>query len=304
MKQRSVLIILLALLVVSLASVAQASSQEADAPCYQNPRLWPGGTGRVTTYPNLPNRLRSGPSYSNTVLAFIPAGASFSVMDGPFCENGLQWWRVIYNGVAGWTVEGDGYTYYLEPVFHTPPITCVLPTRLTVFGYGRVTPGDPNVVRSAPGTRSTGANSYVIGNIPAGGIFSVLEGPQCGSDSRWWWRVNYNGLTGWTAEGEGYDVYWVEPWGQNPSVCPNALPSRLTAGGYGRVTTVPYLPNNIRTTSSYGGAVIGQIPAGNIFAVLSGPVCADNTAWWQVNYNGIVGWTGESNSTTYWLEPY
>ncbi len=304
MKQRSVLIILLALFVMSLASVAQASGSESGAPCYQNPRLWPGGSGRVTTYPNLPNRLRSGPSYSNTVLGYIPAGAAFSVVDGPFCQSGIQWWRVNYNGVVGWTVEGNGYTYYLEPVFHTPPITCVLPTRLTVFGLGRVIPGDPNVVRSAPGTQSTGANSVVIGRIPGGGVFSVLEGPQCGSDSRWWWRVNYNGLIGWTAEGEGYDVYWVEPWGQNAPVCPNALPSRLTAGGYGRVTTVPYLPNNIRSWASYTGPVIGQIPAGNSFAVLSGPVCADNVAWWQVNYNGIVGWTVEGSSTSYWLEPY
>jgi hypothetical protein len=24
--------------------------------------------------------------------------------------------------------------------------------------------------------------------------------------------VNYNGLVGWTGEGEGYSSYWVEPY--------------------------------------------------------------------------------------------
>ena len=304
MKYKVTAFILFAMVILSLATVTQANEVETNAPCYQTPRLWPGGTGRVTLYPNLPNRIRSAASYSSRVLGYIPAGALFTVIDGPFCESGTQWWRVNYNGTVGWTVEGNGYTYYLEPVFHTPPITCVLPTRLTVFGLGRVIPGDPNVVRSAPGTQSTGANSVVIGSIPGGGVFTVLEGPQCGSDSRWWWRVNYNGLIGWTAEGEGYDVYWVEPWYSNAPVCPNFLPSRLTVGGYGRVTTVPYLPNTIRTFASYSGAAIGQIPVSSVFAVLSGPVCADNTAWWQVNYNGIIGWTAEGNGSTYWLEPY
>jgi hypothetical protein len=47
--------------------------------------------------------------------------------------------------------------------------------------------------------------------LPGDGIFRVLEGPLCGSDARWWWRVDYNGYNGWTGEGEGNSSYWVEP---------------------------------------------------------------------------------------------
>ena len=83
--------------------------------------------------------------------------------------------------------------------------TGTLPPRLTVGGQGRVTPGDPNKMRSAP--TLAGAQ---IGNIPGEGVFSVIGGPQC-ADGFLWWQVNYQGTTGWTANGDGTE-YWVEPY--------------------------------------------------------------------------------------------
>jgi hypothetical protein len=29
--------------------------------------------------------------------------------------NGLTWWQVDYNDTVGWTAEGQGNTYWLEP---------------------------------------------------------------------------------------------------------------------------------------------------------------------------------------------
>ena len=172
-------------------------------------------------------------------------------------------------------------------------------------GVGRVLPQPPipNVVRTAPGTTSSGANSVVIGEIPPGGVFSILEGPRCGSDGRWWWRVNYNGLVGWTAEGEGYNTYWTEPWYYNTITCPGFLPSRLTPGGDGSVTSVPNLPNRLRSNPAFDADVLGHIPVHGVFDVLSGPYCNGGTAWWQVNYNGLIGWTAEGQGGTYWLQP-
>ena len=42
---------------------------------------------------------------------------------------------------------------------------------------------------------------------------------------------------------------------------------------------------------------------GSIFAVLSNATCASGLYWYQVNYNGIVGWTPEGGSGQYWVEP-
>ncbi len=87
-----------------------------------------------------------------------------------------------------------------------PTETCpgLRPPRLTVGRRGRVTPGDPNRVRDEPGGK-------IVGRIPPEGVFKVLDGPRCTLDGMAWWKVDYQGLVGWTAEGNT-DYYWLEPW--------------------------------------------------------------------------------------------
>lgn len=304
MQRKLIVLMLLTVLTAVLAGFSAAPAEAQGAACYQPARLYAGGSGRVAPYPALPNRLRSGPSMTSSVIGSIPAGATFTVISGPVCASGVNWWQVNYNGRVGWTAEGSGYSYYLEPLGTVPPPpACTLPNRLTVGGYGRVTPGLPNVLRDAPGTQRTGANSRVIGEIPGGGVFQVLGGPQCGTDGRWWWQVNYNGVVGWTAEGEGAGTYWVEPYSGGAYTCPGFVASRLLPGGYGAVTSYPPYPNTLRGSYSFSGSRIGQIPVGGVFTVLQGPVCAEGTAWWLVNYAGVVGWTAEGQGSTYWLEP-
>jgi hypothetical protein len=84
--------------------------------------------------------------------------------------------------------------------------------------------------------------------------------------------------------------------------CPGAPAPRLTVGGQGRVT--PGLPNNLRSGAGIWTTRIGLIPGGATFQVLAGPVCAGYYNWWQVNYQGLIGWTAEGIFSTYWLEPW
>jgi uncharacterized protein YraI len=173
------------------------------------------------------------------------------------------------------------------------------PPRLQAGGQGRVTPGLPNVLRTQPWQ---GSGSYVIGEIPAGGVFSILEpyAAQCSNDIRWYF-VNYNGIAGWTPEAAPGGPYWTEPATSPPVGC--GVTPRLQIGGQGVVT--PGLPNVIRNQPWRGGGsyVVGNIPAGGLFAVLNGPQCANGILWWQVNYNGVIGWTGEGEGYTYWTAP-
>jgi LysM repeat protein len=260
---------------------------EPQVTCTLTPRLTVGAQGRVI--PGSSNALRSLPGTGGTsvVIGQIPGGGLFSVLAGPQCADGYYWWQVNYNGVIGWTAEGQGSTYWLEP-----QVSCTLTPRLQAGRTGRVTPGEPNTLRSLPGTGST---SVVVGQIPGGGLFRVIQGPQC-VEGLYWWQVTYNGVTGWTGEGQG-STYWTEPLKCSQSLVSQLLPNttaRVTAG----------LPNRLRLTPDSGGAVIGEIPGGATFSIVGGPQCgSEGWLWWQVNYNGTIGWTAEGDATTYWLEP-
>jgi len=78
------------------------------------PRLVVGRAGRVT--PGLPNKLRAAPTTASGQVGSVPAEATFTVLDGPTCAEGLYWWQVAYGSTVGWTAEGDAQEYYLEPV--------------------------------------------------------------------------------------------------------------------------------------------------------------------------------------------
>jgi uncharacterized protein YraI len=146
-------------------------------------------------------RSQPGRGFPSVVIGEIPGSGMFRVIQGPQCVEGFNWWQVNYNGVIGWTAEGQAGTYWTEP------LKCAhsLVSQLLPNTVGRVTPGTPNRLRLTPG--STGA---VIGEIPGGGTFSIVGGPQCGSEGWLWWQVNYNGTIGWTAEGDN-STYWLEP---------------------------------------------------------------------------------------------
>lgn len=74
-----------------------------------------GDEVRVTA--GLSNRLRSGPSTSNTVLSMMTAGTQMEIIGGPSCADGYVWWNVrVSDGRVGWTAEGPIGELWLEPV--------------------------------------------------------------------------------------------------------------------------------------------------------------------------------------------
>lgn len=86
----------------------------------------------------------------------------------------------------------------------------------------------------------------------------------------------------------------------NQPVCPNFMPSRLFPGQHGQVT--PGDANNIRINPTVTAEIVGQIPGGAFFDIVSGPECNDNTAWWYIRYNGQYGYTAEGMGSEYFVE--
>ena len=85
--------------------------------------------------------------------------------------------------------------------------------------------------------------------------------------------------------------------------CEGTQVSRLREGFYGRVTDNGFA-NNLRSEPSLTANLLAQIPPDETFAIITGPVCAEGYAWWEISYQGQEGWTAEGNDRTYWLEPY
>jgi len=74
------------------------------------------------------NRLREQPSTQATIITEIPSNAVFTVIAGPQCDDeGNVWWQVDLDGVVGWTAEGQGSEYFIQP---QPPRP--LPQRLAI----------------------------------------------------------------------------------------------------------------------------------------------------------------------------
>ena len=83
--------------------------------------------------------------------------------------------------------------------------------------------------------------------------------------------------------------------------CPtDSLEPRMVAGLQGRV--LPGDANRLREEPSTDAETLGFIPGEASFYVYAGPVCADDFVWWQVGYDGQIGWTVEG-SDEYWIEP-
>lgn len=97
----------------------------------------PGMSGQVTA--GASNRLRSTPSLAGDVVSEIPGGTTVYVLDTPRCADGFRWWRVVYNGVMGWTAEGSSSGYFLavsdeQPT--PPPPSYNTERQVAAWGYG------------------------------------------------------------------------------------------------------------------------------------------------------------------------
>ncbi|MCY3779581.1 MAG: WD40 repeat domain-containing protein [Chloroflexi bacterium] len=92
--------------------------------------------------------------------------------------------------------------------------------------------------------------------------------------------------------------------------CPPAyaglLQPRIGIGEWNARVASATLANRLRAEPDYLTEQIGEIPPGRVIdAVLDGPACNGPWVWWQVEFDGKVGWTVESdfNAYHYYLEP-
>ena len=88
-------------------------------------QLYPGIYAVVTGgADDPPNRVRSSPDTSAEIVDQIYPGDIVLVASGPACVDGLVFWKVEHKSIPGgegWTAEGDGVDYFLEPYVPQDP---------------------------------------------------------------------------------------------------------------------------------------------------------------------------------------
>lgn len=117
---RIVFLILLIFMFSASPNAARADSC-ANAPL---PRLIVGESGQVV--PGIDRlRLRALPAIGAGTIRTLYAGNTFTVLAGPSCNSGYNWWRVeMESGDKGWLAEAEWSRYYLSPISDEPKLFC------------------------------------------------------------------------------------------------------------------------------------------------------------------------------------
>lgn len=172
--------------------------------CNLTPRLNVGENAVVNPGPS--NRVRVAASTNSAIVDSIVEGEVVYIERGPVCANGYYWYFIRNSRIAGWTAEGGNGEYWLSSQANSGYCHNSPPPRLTVGLGGYVLPGEANNIRDNVGTDGTN----IVGIIPPGVQFAITGTSRCDAQGLRWYPIEFNGMVGWTAEGQG-DEYWVAP---------------------------------------------------------------------------------------------
>lgn len=250
-------------------------------------------TGGAAPLPSMPATNWSARFTSVQTLAPGSYQATFSVDDGVrFYVNGAllldqfggatgQTQSVAFSVPSAQTnLQIDyvqfGGNAYLQ--YNLIPVSVAAPTQPPItggpFATAQVTAGKLNV-RSAPNS-----SAPVVTQIRFGETFPVYGKS---ADGRWY-LLDVHGTQGWASGG----YLRVDRPANVPMVDANAqVPATPPADSGQPIATATPWAVNVRSAPSTSASKLATMPIGATAPIIGRT--ADST-WWQVNYNGIVGW--------------
>jgi hypothetical protein len=165
-------------------------------------------------------RVRAAPTLAGQVLTVVLADTRVTVVGGPVCADGYNWWEVTapINPasdllVRGWLAEGFGgaIPWLAQPPGPSLEAGNLCPPPLRGLGVGTrayvsYRTGDlPRNLRAEPGR-----DAPVLYTLIDGIAFTIIGGPVC-ADNINWWQIQITtrpDAVGWLAEG-GPGNYWI-----------------------------------------------------------------------------------------------
>ena len=127
-----------------------------------------------------------------------------------------------------------------------------------------------------------GLNGDVAAILPPGLQATVVSGPTI-ADNFTWYQLDANGVTGWSA-GE-----FLAPAGTVLSFAFQAPAAPLFPVGSPVVVADGDL--NVRAEAGLDGATQEQLVTGTAATIVAGPTATDGYTWYQLDVNGITGWS-------------
>ncbi|MBK8022387.1 MAG: SH3 domain-containing protein [Chloroflexi bacterium] len=162
------------------------------------------------------SRVRAEADPGALVITVAQPGTFMTVLEGPRCIDGLNWWRVRTNFevsdtlIEGWVGEGYPGEYWIESALAATgiPLVCARPLGWSVGTRAAVSyrDGVPRRLRATPGV-----GGALVLELLDGVAFEVIDGTAVCRDGYNWWNVRIltTNITGWIAEGTP-GRYWVE----------------------------------------------------------------------------------------------
>lgn len=242
--------------------------------------------------------IRAEPTASSALLTTFADRRQFTIVDGPVCQGGFNWWNITGHGVTGWAAEGRQTQYWMRFVADSPNDAppCLPPMDLTVGERFRVVTGLR--VRAEPDLES-----LTITVVPTDDSVIILGGPECADGYNWWKvRATVVGVVyeGWMAESSRFGENYVEV---TPAV-PCTYPRPFRVGDRVAVNYRDGVPKRLRTEPDLDAPILHELLKEVPMDIVGGPVCSDSYNWWQVRVLGstpIVGWIAEGGPSQFWL---
>ena len=214
--------------------------------------------GFVTVHGDM--NVRAGPGTEYAVVGGATLGQEFPVT-GKNAEG--DWWQIDLEGQAGWI-----FAPYVTAVdTEEAPVVAADETAMMEKEAILTVSGDMNV-RAGPST-----DSAVIGPATYGQEYSITGQ----SEDREWWRIDYNGQTGWIFAPfvEAANAGNVAIVGSHET--PPQEDAFVTLNGEMNVRDGP--------GTTYG--IVGPATFGQQFPITGKNADGD---WWQIDFNGQTGW--------------
>ncbi len=252
----------MAILVALIASTAVAVPTLADL------NLVVGDAAQVAYTNGDGVNVRDAAGFNGNVITALGAGVEVVVFDGPVQANDGSYWYYVGSGdVEGWViadylalpgVAGDGGS--------------------TIPGEIAYTGGDGVNVRA-----SASADSGVITTLHEGTQVSIIAGPEWDASGTPWTLIDYQGTQGWVVDSF---VAWYGTSGSDGAQVQQVADAWtayvINTGGGGL---------RLRDAASYDSTTLTVMDEGaSVTVYASGIYGADGTEWWNVEFQGIVGY--------------